>query len=107
VLICSRWGKLDPTDRRKLVDSELADSYTIRTIQAIRALDGSSSHMVPITAEIRLERNRAEAEVAGAPRIEIVAPELQVAANGYTATAPPPNSTVPPPAMPSAGDAAH
>ena len=106
VLICAGWGKLDPADRRKLVDSELADSYTIRAIQAIRALDGSSSHIVPITAEIRLEPNRAEAEVAGAPRIEIVAPELHVAANGYTAT-PPPNSTVPPPAMPSAGEAAH
>lgn len=75
VLICSAWNKLDPADRRKLVDSELADSYTIRAIQAIRALDGSSRHTVPIVAEIRLERNRAEAEIAGAPRIEVVAPE--------------------------------
>ena len=74
VLICSNWSKLDPADRRKLVDSELADSYTIRAIQAIRSLDGSR-HCVPITAEIHLERNRTEAEAAGGSHIEIVAPE--------------------------------
>ena len=86
VLVCSAWCKLDPSDRRKMVDSELADSYTIRAIQIIRALNGSGKRVVPIQAEIRLERNRAEAETAGAPRIEILAPESDSAAgvNGQT-----------------------
>jgi TRAP transporter TAXI family solute receptor len=86
VLICSAWCKLDPSDRRKVVDSELADSYTIRAIQTIRALNGSSKRVVPILAEIRLERNRHEAETAGAPRIDILAPEAAdaAAANGHT-----------------------
>jgi len=93
VLICSAWCKLDPSDRRKLVDSELADSYTIRAIQTIRALNGSAKRVVPILAEIRLERNRHEAETAGAPRIDILtilAPEAEdvAAANGHTWPAP-------------------
>ncbi len=95
VLICSAWCKLDPSDRRKLVDSELADSYTIRAIQTIRALNGSAKRVVPILAEIRLERNRHEAEIAGAPRIDILAPEAEhmAAANGHTWPAP--TSTTP------------
>ena len=99
VVICSAWSKCDPGDRRKLVDSELADSYTIRAIQAIRALDGTIRHTVPITAEIRLERNREEAEAVGAPRIEIVAPEMPSAVNGQTVpTAAAPIAPTTPPA---------
>jgi hypothetical protein len=82
VLICSTWCKLDPSDRRKLVDAELADSYTIRAIQTIRALDGNTKRPVPILAEIRLERNRDEAEALGAPRIEILPPEAAGTTNG-------------------------
>ena len=95
VLICSAWCKLDPSDRRKLVDSELADSYTIRAIQAIRSLNGSAKRVVAILAEIRLERNRHEAETAGAPRIDISAPEPEdgAAANGHTWPAPTPPTT--------------
>ena len=94
VFISSAWSKLDSGDRRKLVESELADSYTIRAIQAVRALDGDSRHIVPITAEIRLERNRKEAEIAGAPHIEIVAPEGAAPVNG-AAVAPVPPAPVP------------
>ena len=95
VLICSAWCKLDPSDRRKLVDSELADSYTIRAIQTIRALNGNAKRIVPIVAEIRLERNRREAEAEGAPRIEIVGPEPggASAVNGHTVPAPAPSSS--------------
>jgi hypothetical protein len=95
VLICSAWCKLDPSDRRKLVDSELADSYTIRAIQTIRALNGNAKRVVPIVAEIRLERNRREAEAEGAPRIEVVGPEPggASAVNGHTVPAPAPLSS--------------
>jgi len=94
VLICSAWCKLDPSDRRKLVDSELADSYTIRAIQTIRALNGNAKRVVPIVAEIRLERNRREAETEGSPRIEVVGPEAVSASgvNGHTVPAPAPSS---------------
>lgn len=71
VTIVSAWAPTDPHDRRRNVDPEYADSKTILTILAIRALceDGNRSGDLPITAEIRLARNQQEARnaVQGGP----------------------------------------
>ena len=66
VTIVSAWAPTDPYDRRRNVDPEYADSKTILTILAIRALceDGNRSGDLPITAEIRLARNQQEARNA-------------------------------------------
>jgi uncharacterized protein len=78
ILICSTWRRDDLRDRRKTVDSELADNYTIRTIQAIRSLCAPSAtgRSILIQAEICIEKNRREAKIAGSPRIEILPPEF-------------------------------
>ena len=76
VLICSMWNRSDPFEKRRGMDVELADNYTIRAIHAIRALEcrNHSTHSVPIDAEIYLEGNRHEAQSAGGPETEIKAP---------------------------------
>ncbi len=66
VTIVSAWAPTDPHDRRRNVDPEYADSKTLLTILAIRAIceDGNRSRELPITAEIRLARNQQEARNA-------------------------------------------
>lgn len=78
VLICSLWSRSDPFDRRRGVDVELEDNYTIRAIHAIRALEAKnhSKHAVPIDAEIYLESNRQAAHSAGGCGTEIKAPKF-------------------------------
>lgn len=78
VLVCSLWSRSDPFDRRRGMDVELADNYTIRAIQGIRALESRNhpSHPVPIDAEIFLESNRQAAQSAGGAKTEIRAPKF-------------------------------
>jgi TRAP transporter TAXI family solute receptor len=78
VLVCSLWSRSDPFDRRRGMDVELADNYTIRAIQGIRALESRNhpSHPVPIDAEIFLESNRHAAQSAGGAETEIRAPKF-------------------------------
>ena len=66
VTIVSAWAPTDPHDRRRNVDPEYADSKTLLTILAIRAIceDGNRSRELPITAEFRLARNQQEARNA-------------------------------------------
>lgn len=77
VLVCSLWSRSDPFDRRRGMDVELADNYTIRAIQGIRALElrNHSRQPVPIDAEIYLESNRHSAQSAGGSETEIRAPK--------------------------------
>jgi TRAP transporter TAXI family solute receptor len=78
VLVCSLWTRSDPFDRRRGMDVELADNYTIRAIHAIRALESRnhSKHTVPVDAEIYLESNRQAAHNAGGSATEIKAPRF-------------------------------
>ena len=87
VLVCSLWSRSDPFDRRRGMDVELADNYTIRAIHGIRALEAKnhSKHAVPIDAEIYLESNRGAAESAGGCGTEIKAPRFVPAGFGKTA----------------------
>jgi TRAP-type uncharacterized transport system substrate-binding protein len=66
VTIVSAWAPADPHDRRKTLDPDAADTKTILAILAIRVLceDRNRSRPLPITAEIRLARNREEARHA-------------------------------------------
>jgi TRAP transporter TAXI family solute receptor len=75
VTILSAWQPADPTDRRRKLDADTADSKTIMTILKIRSLCAELSVPtdVPISAEIRTIKNRAEAEEAGrGGEVEIV-----------------------------------
>lgn len=66
VTILASWPVLDPSDRRRVVEAEVADTKTIMMIMAIRALCVSpDSSPVPITAELRSSRNVASAGRAG------------------------------------------
>jgi TRAP transporter TAXI family solute receptor len=84
VLVCSLWSRSDPFDRRRGMDVELADNYTIRAIQGIRALESRnhSRHPVPVDAEIYLESNRHAAKSAGGSETEIKAPRFSPAGFG-------------------------
>ncbi len=77
VLICSTWSRTDPFDRRRSMDVELADNYTIRAIQTIRSLEWKthSKRIVPIDAEIYLESNWPAAHSAGGAETEIRMPK--------------------------------
>jgi len=77
VLIISVWTRSDPFDRRRGMDVELADNYTIRAIHAIRSLEwrNRSTRIVPIDAEIYLESNWPAAHGAGGTGTEIRAPK--------------------------------
>jgi len=77
VLIRPAWTRTDPFDRRRSMDVELADNYTIRAIHAIRSLEGrnQSKEIIPIDAEIYLESNWPAARSAGGPGTEIRAPK--------------------------------
>jgi len=81
VTIVSNWISADPTDRRRRVDPEYADSKTLLTILAIRALceDRNRSAALPIRAEIQLARNQQEAisAVQGGPLVLTVLPSDQ------------------------------
>jgi hypothetical protein len=84
VTIVSNWVPADPNDRRRHVDPEYADSKTILTILAIRALceDRNRSAVLPIRAEIQLARNQQEARnaVQGGPLTLTVLPSDQMRA---------------------------
>ena len=77
ILISSAWSRTDPFDRRRGMDVELADNYTIRAIHGIRLLErgNHSRHPVPIDAEIFLESNQHAALDAGGPETNIKAPK--------------------------------
>jgi hypothetical protein len=80
----SNWIPSDLNDRRRHVDPEYADSKTILTILAIRALceDRNRSSVLPIRAEIQLARNQQEARnaVQGGPLTLTVLPSDQTSA---------------------------
>jgi TRAP-type uncharacterized transport system substrate-binding protein len=84
VTIVSNWISADPTDRRRRVDPEYADSKTLLTILAIRALceDRNRSAVLPIRAEIQLARNQQEAlnAIQGGPLTLTVLASDQVSA---------------------------
>jgi len=73
VLICSSWSRVNPANRRRLMDPELADSYSIRAIQSIRAVQQSDGRTdVPLQVEILVERNDEDARLAGGPATEVI-----------------------------------
>jgi voltage-gated potassium channel Kch len=88
VTIVSNWIPADPGDRRRHVDPEYADSKTLLTILAIRALceDRNRSTVLPIRAEIQLARNQQEATSAaqGGPLALTVLPSSQASAFATT-----------------------
>jgi hypothetical protein len=67
VTILSAWKPRDPNDRRQGVDPDVADTKTMQTLRAIRDLCARQipAPRLPVTAEIRSSRNRAEVERAG------------------------------------------
>lgn len=101
VVISSAWSRSDPFDRRRAMDVELADNYTIRAIHAIRSLEWKNgtngTAAVPIDAEIFLESNWPAAHSAGGACTEIRSPKPDFPAFGKPAprnagqTPPPPN----------------
>jgi TRAP transporter TAXI family solute receptor len=77
VLVCSAWCRADPFDRRKSMDVELADNYTIRAIHGIRTHEcrNHAKPSVPIDAEIYLESNWSAAKKAGGTGTDLRAPK--------------------------------
>ena len=77
VLVSSAWCRADPFDRRKTMDAELADNYTIRAIHGIRTHEcrNHAKTSVPIDAEIYLESNWSAAKKAGGAGTELRAPK--------------------------------
>ncbi len=77
VVIRPTWSRTDPFDRRRSMDVELADNYTIRAIHGIRAQEcaSHSKRPAPIDAEIYLESNLHEAELAGGTGTRIHPPK--------------------------------
>lgn len=74
VTILASWLPDDPNDRRRNLDSDVADSFTIMTILAIRTLCQleRSSRWVPITAELLSSQNTDAALRAGQRNIRVV-----------------------------------
>jgi len=73
VTILSEWKPVDPHDRRRSVDRDVADTKTIQSLHAIRDL---CAVQVPaarraVTAEIHNVANRQEAERAGRDAIQV------------------------------------
>lgn len=77
VLISSAWCRSNSFDRRRALDVELADNYTIRAIYGIRAQEcrSHSRHPVPIDSEILFDSNWSEAKKAGGNETYVNGPQ--------------------------------
>ena len=71
VVILSSWKPDDPNDRRQAVDQDVADTKTIQTLRAIRELciRHAPASRLTVTAELRSNRSRREAELAAGNEI--------------------------------------
>ena len=71
VVILSSWKPHDPNDRRQAVDQDVADTKTIQTLRAIRELciRHAPESRLTVTAELRSNRSRREAELAAGNEI--------------------------------------
>ena len=74
VTILASWQPSEPTDRRKRLDPDVADSFTIMAILEVRALcqGDDISSWVPITAELKSAKNTEAALHAGRANIRVV-----------------------------------